>query len=465
MLVGKLLSIDNKNSGMRHSGYFRNMLERAGLDKAVIFTLLTRAWQAAAGGVSLLLIASYFAPETQGYYYTFSSLLSLQAFVELGLNLVIVNLVSREWSKLSLASSGAVIGSDSALCRLAGITHFIAKWYAGICVLFLLGVGVAGYVFFSQSHPADANWKAPWIAVVVLATAQLWLMPMLSILEGCNQVVELSRFRLVQTAVEAFVMWFLVVVGAGLWAAVGSLAVRVTVTFCFLVRNYRNFFRTLQMATPGLIRIRWREEIWPMQWRIALQGIVNQFALSLFNPVMFHYYGPKVAGQMGMTLQIISVAHLMAMAWVQTKVPQFGMLAASRNFVQLDRLWLRASSLSFGFAVLGSILVWIAVVLLEGLNTELAARILSPLPIGLFLIANTMQQITNYQAAYLRAYGREPFLAVGVLGGLFMGGLVFVLGSKYGPIGAALAFFMTICFVVVPSSTFIWLRRRREWQV
>jgi len=61
----------------------RRLREKAGLDRAVVLTLFTRAWQAIAGAISLLLIAKFFPPETQGFYYTFLSLLDLQIFIEL----------------------------------------------------------------------------------------------------------------------------------------------------------------------------------------------------------------------------------------------------------------------------------------------------------------------------------------------------------------------------------------------
>src|SRR5438309_6833878 len=175
------------------SGVLQRIREYAGLDQAVIFTLLTKACQAAAGVVSLLLIAKFFAPEVQGFYYTFASLLALQAFVELGLSVVIVNVTSHEWSKLSMDASGHITADAAALSRLASLARFIAKWYTGVCFLFILGVGIAGHVFFSQSRGTDVAWQGPWWTVVALASVQLWLMPILSLLEGCNQVVTLNR--------------------------------------------------------------------------------------------------------------------------------------------------------------------------------------------------------------------------------------------------------------------------------
>lgn len=446
-----------------NSGILRRILEYAGLDQAVIFTLLTKVWQALAGIVSLLLIAKFFAPEVQGFYYTFASLLALQAFVELGLYVVIVNVTSHEWSKLGMDASGRITGDATALSRLASLALFVARWYTGVSALFLLGAGIAGHVFFSQSQVQGVAWLEPWWTVVALAAIQLWFMPLLSLLEGCNQVVPLNRFRLAQTLVEAFAMWVLLATGAGLWVAAGALAARILAVLVFLWKRYRRFFRSL-LAGAGEERIRWRQEIWPMQWRLALQGSVNYLMFSLFTPVMFHFHGPAVAGRMGMTLQITGMVQAMALAWIQTKVPRFGMLVAKRDFAELDRIWWRASRLSIAFAAAGSLAVWLAVLALDGLSVGFASRILGPLPTALFLLAYGLMQITYCHSAYLRAHAREPFLVLGVSGGILIGSLVLLFGREYGPTGAAAAFMGVAALVMVPLSTVIWVRRRAEWQ-
>jgi len=439
------------------------LLDALGLNPAVVFTLLTRAWQAVAGAVTLVLIAYFFSPEVQGFYYTFSSLLALQAFVELGLYIVIVNRASHEWSKLRLDDAGAAAGDAAALSRLGSLTRFIGRWYIVVSLLFVLGVGIAGYVFFSQSRSTNVAWEAPWATVVALAGVQLWLMPFLSLLEGCNQVVALNRFRLAQAVVESFTIWVLFVAGAELWVVAGSLAIRILATLYFLVRRYGRFFRSI-LAVRVEQRIRWREELWPMQWRLAAQLVVNSIAFSLFTPVMFYFYGAEVAGQTGMTLQFIGVVTTMAHAWVETKVPHFGALVVRRDYAELDRIWWQASKLSYGFAIAASLIIWLTVLVLDGLGVEFAARILGPLPTALFLMAYGLTHVTHFQALYLRAHAREPFLMLGVLGGLLIAVLVFVFGSTYGPTGAAASFLAVIALLIVPMGTMIWLRRRAEWQ-
>lgn len=414
--------------------------------------------------VALLLIARFFAPEIQGYYYTFSSLLALQIFIELSLNLVILNVTSHEWSRLRLNDRGGIDGDEAALSRLSSLASFITKWYSTASILFIAAVGIGGFHFLSgQSQPSGISWKAQWCATVALAGAQLWLMPFLALLEGCNQVEELNRFRFKLALAESLVMWILIAAGTGLWVAAGVLLLKSAGTALFLGGRYAGFFRSLR-AGAGQARISWREQIWPMQWRLAVQGVFTYLCSSLFIPVMFKYHGSAVAGQMGMTLQIASVIQVMALTWVQTKVPVFGALIARRRFEELDDLWYRASRLSVFFAVVGSLTIWTGVVVMGRFNAHLASRMLEPLPTALLLAANVLMVVSGCQSMYLRAHAREPFAVVGVVASLLIGGVVYYFGSRHGPVGASAGNITAIGLFLLPMTTFIWMRRRREWQ-
>ncbi len=433
------------------------------LDKAIVFALLHRVWQSVAGVVGLMLIAAFFTVELQGFYYTFSSLLSLQIFVELGLYGVIQTLASREWSRLNLDTAGKVIGEPVAISRLASLLHFVVKWYLVVSLLFAIGVGIAGHSFLSTPSHTAVIWIAPWWSVVVLAMLQLWLMPIVTILEGCNQVAEINRFRFIQAVAEAITLWGLLLSGGELWVAAGVLCTKVASTTLFLTFKYRNFFASLWNRRLQS-RIDWRREIWPMQWRIGAQSSVNYLIFCLFTPLMFYFYGAAVAGQMGMTLQIISVIQMISVVWVQTKLPRFGMLAAQKQYSELDKIWRRASAISFTMNVVGSLLMLIAFIVINRSHFSFSNRILDPMPVALFLLANSLMQITGYQAAYLRAHAKEPFLLLGVMGGLLNCALVFYFGSRFGPTGAAAGFAATMGLFMVPFATYIWIQRRAEWQ-
>src|SRR4051794_13788397 len=179
----------------------------AGAARASILALFSRAWMLAAAPVTLILIARTVSPEVQGFYYTFSSLIALQAFVELGLYLVIINVASHEWASLRLGEDGRIGGDGDALSRLVSLGRLIFKWYAVASGVFVAGVSAAGYVFFSGMPDPGVDWRAPWFALVVLSGLLLWTLPLNSLLEGCGQVAEIYRFRLGQAVLGNVALW------------------------------------------------------------------------------------------------------------------------------------------------------------------------------------------------------------------------------------------------------------------
>ena len=101
--------------------------------------------------------------------------------------------------------------------------------------------------------------------------------------------------------------------------------------------------------------------------------------------------------------------------------------------------------------------------LLYGLHSPLAARVLPLLPTALFLGAITLMQISQAQAAYLRAHKREPFLIVSLSLGILTGAAVILLGWKYGAAGMAAGFLAVVALVGIPLGTWILHRCRSAW--
>jgi len=118
-----------------------------GIDRAVFFAISGKIWTMVAGLITTLLIASFFPPELQGYYYTFLSVLALQVFAELGLGTVISAYASHEWAKLAIDAQGRVSGDPDALSRLISLGRFALRWYlaAGAVVAIFLTLG--GFFF------------------------------------------------------------------------------------------------------------------------------------------------------------------------------------------------------------------------------------------------------------------------------------------------------------------------------
>ncbi len=136
--------------------------------------MLLKSWQAGAVLLGLFLIGMYFPPEVQGFYYTFASLVAYQSFVDLGLYLVISNVASHEWSKLSLAKDGSIEGDPQALSRLVSLGRFVLRWYAVAALVFFMLAGGSGYWFLGKAQTPGIDWQLPWLLHIAFSSLLVW---------------------------------------------------------------------------------------------------------------------------------------------------------------------------------------------------------------------------------------------------------------------------------------------------
>ncbi len=250
--------------------------------------------------------------------------------------------------------------------------------------------------------------------------------------------------------------------GGKLWVVVAAAGVSVVCSGYLLAVEYRAFFKPF-FFLPNGPRIDWKTEILPMQWRLALGGIFSYFLFQTFNPVMFHYHGAVVAGQTGMTMSLASTVLGIAMNWLTPKAPRFGILIARKEYAALDNLWWRTTRASLTVAAAGALAAWLVIYGLNLLNMPLAKRLLPPLPAGMFLVAIIFMSVGYCETVYLRAHKQEPLMTLSLVTSLLMGLMVWGLGSRFGPVGAAASYLTVAGGISLPWETAIWFRCRTKW--
>jgi O-antigen/teichoic acid export membrane protein len=439
----------------------RRVLNRLEVNRAVFYALALRGWQLVGGAVSMLLISLFFTEAVQGYYYTFTSLVAVQSFFELGLATVIVTVASHEWARLRLNDKGEPEGDPHSLSRLAGLARFVTAWYGLVCLLFVAAVGAAGIVYFTHYGSQTIAWTAPWVSLVVLSGVVLWMTPLVAILEGCEQVGVVNRFRLIQAVAANVAVWVALVGGVGLWALVAAAAARLVCDAVLLGVRYRPFFRGLLQTGAGS-SLDWRREVWPMQWRLAISSVVGYFAFAFFTPVIFSYQGDAAAGRFGMTWTLVTVLHSAAIAWVHARAPLFGVLISRGDYAELERVYQRLFRVSLLLLIAACVFFWMLIAALDQFDVWLADRLLPPLPTALFLAAIVLHHIPCCQNFYLRAHRREIMVWQNVVSSLSIGLLVWLLGSRYGATGVAAAYLAVRAIITVPYQTYLYRRFREE---
>jgi len=440
----------------------RAVSRRGQLDAAVLLLVLSRGWAFVGGPVTIVLLSWFLTPEEQGFYYTFGSLIALQSFLELSFSIVVLQFASHEWAHLTLDAHGRITGDETARSRLISIMRITARWYAVVAVLFAVVVGIAGYTFLGQRGAAAGPWVGPWVVLVVVTAAQLWLMPFLSIVEGCGFVREINAARLAQAVGGSVAIWVVFMLGGGLWALPVSGAVTLAVSLALIFGRFGAFFAPMWREALSAT-LHWRREMWPMQWRLAGSGSVNYLALSTFVPIVFYFHGAAEAGRTGLTWQMASAAAAVSQAWLFPRVPAFGGLAARRAWAELDRLFFRTTGITAVMAALAGLAVLTFVVGAHAADVWIAERMLTPLATGMLVAAFFFVRISECESAYLHAHRQAPLLALSVVVSVSTALLTLLLGARYGGTGAALAFLLANALILVPGETLLLRYLRRVW--
>ena len=456
--------------------FLRRIQRKAGVDGAVEFAVLGKLWQLLTGPATQLILVVSFSRATQDYYYVFSSLLGMQIFVELGLHVVLISVSSHEWSRLSL-QEGQIVGDAAARSRLISLGRMMLRWYGIAAVVFAAAITMAGFLFFSQTPSVGTDgspireyvaWWPPWIALVIVNGLQLPLLPLTAILEGCNQLSVINRVRFWQSVAGTVVVWLALTSGLGLWSLVASAAVRLAGELYLVAVRYRPFFTAFR-SPPEHDQVDWKHEILPLQWRIAVQGILLWLANSMPLLLIFKGRPEGEAAQLGMTWTILTALQGASLAWIETRRPVFGTMIAAGKFTELDQLFFRMTRLSMlimtAAMICFSLTVWWLGTRSEWLFERLADRMLPVGPTVMFATAMVLLQFALCTNLYVRAHKRDPYLTASIISSLTVAAFQVWYGKQYGSSGIAAGYLFGIASVQVPLWTLIWVRTRKEWHV
>jgi len=450
----------------------KRLLQRLEIDRAVISVASYRGWQVIAGPLTVFFIVRFLSPEQQGFYYTFLSLLMAQGFFELGLSFVLGISASHEFIHLRWAKKGAVEGDPLALRRFSDLLFKSGAWYA-IAALLLTAILIpTGLLFFGHKDVGAAmfEWRWPWVLLVLSASLNLWLMPLFAVLEGCGEVAKVNAVRLLQGISSSIVGWAALGVGAGLYAASASMLCMFVVGISWLVYDKPKMLPQLLFRQQGLAHgethcggLSWRQEIWPMQWRFGVTVISSFFIYQLVTPVLFYYQGSVVAGQMGMTMGMVNALYFVALAWIASRVPTFGALVARKDWKGLDSLFARVFKVAFAVIIAGACASLVAIWLIQQHWLAMGDRFLPSFEVALLLVATVIDLVINAMAAYLRAHRQEPLMYQSVGAAILRGSAIWLLGMYFSSLGVVVGILAVNLLYGLPSSTWIWLKLRREW--
>jgi len=439
-----------------------------GIDGAIFYRLCSTFASMLTGPIVLVLITTYFSLEEQGIYYTFVSITALQVFFELGLTGIITQYVAHEIAHLKVLSDRTLTGPERNLSRLASLITLFTKWFIVSGALLTIFLIIAGFVFFTRnSTEQEIKWQLPWIVLSIGTGMFLVFNMFLAFFEGFGYVKEMAKIRLWTHLASFAGIATCFLSGQGLYALGCAAFIR-----CFLIGITliaEGFFvipKQLLQVNQTYVIPYWKE-IFPYQWKISISWLSGYLIFQLFNPVMFAYCGAKVAGQMGMTTNVIHIITGISSAWINTKIPTMSIMIAKKDYKQLDILTnkILLQELTAGGLIAACFIIFLSLAGYIGIEYKgvyLSERFL-PISCCIFFATSAiLNMVVLTFATYLRCHKQEPYLLYSVVTGAAVA-LASFLSAKYSGAFVLCLSYLVITFLANIWGLLIFITKKRQW--
>lgn len=387
------------------------LLRKAGVDRAVFFSVLAQGWGVVAGPVTVVIVTSFLNPVQQGYYYTFYSLLNMKMMFDLGLSQVSVQLVSKS------VSQDEQDGKNKGKSNTRSVISFIKKWYVATGTLMLLVLNFVGFQLFQGAND-DLNWQAPWVFLVFMVVLDYVSNPLLSVSIGAGYVSDVTKIRLFIRIMIQICLWTGLLFGFGLFAIgmglLGGVIVRLLLFNEQLRTKLRNVVNT--HLTPE--RMNWRKDVMPFQLKVSVAWLGGYFAFQGTIPLVFHFYGPETAGAYGITIALASMVLNVCLSWLVTKAPYFTRLIVQKKWGKLRNIFSTSLAQASSVSVVLVFILTSLIYFLQKYDIELGERFLDVDDVVIIMLAVNLTLISSSIATLIRSFGDDPFFYLTFIAGI-----------------------------------------------
>lgn len=425
---------------------------------------LQRLTQGFCGVLTIYFVTHYLNVQIQGWYYTFTAIAAIYTLFDMGLSVVLVQMSAHIFSRVKWLSNGMVDGQLA--LSFVRLCQHSARFYAKLSVLYLLIVGLFGFVFFSHKSSDlfddPYGWLFPWCSIVIFTSLNILTLPYLALIEGSGKINEVYHVRIVQNLLGSLFLWGGLALGYQLWALSMLPMISFIVVLVWLIYVKRDLL--IVSLVSGNDGFQWREEVWPLQWRVGLSWLAGYLLMQIYTPILFHFDSAEVAGQMGLSLTIANMLGLIAQSWIALKIPDMGRSVANKDWGEVDAVFKYVFFRSLLIYLAGAILLTSLIIILN-LITNFGQRVL-PITsfIGLLFVV-FVNHVNGAFAAHLRSYKKEPLVFISVISTLITIPAALYGASVLSAMGVVAAILIVQIIFTFPVTFYFWMKLNREWRL
>jgi len=417
--------------------------------------VMQRVWQGGSGVVTLLLLTHYLNPTMQGWYYGFLSLAALYVVFDHGLSQVLIQRAAHAIPAGNIKRHNSLTQKEQETLEQLCAHSF--RQYSKVALGFFTVIVLFGIHFFGKAEIPVFSWQAPWIALTVATSLTLLVHPFLSIIEGGGQLKEVYKIRLIQSVTGSILCWFGLANGLHLWATVALPAAMVCVQLPWLWMKWRHLLRNV--LKPPVKAFSWNNEVWPLEWRVALSFISTYLFTQILTLILFQSHGAELAGKMGLSLAIVNMIALLASSSLTANTPKLTQLATLKNWIDMDKTFIE--SVRFSIIVYISISAIVLSALYNSDFRHISDRMLSFPTLTVLFFSILLSQFNNAIVIQLRSYQQEPLFWVSVMGSGMLMIVTYCVVPLYGAWGIVVSLLTIQSVVVLPISIFICFRNNK----
>jgi hypothetical protein len=400
-------------------------------------------------GITIFFLIRFFSPETQGIHYTFLSIISIQMLLELGFNSVLVQFLSHESAKTSLSEFKTLEGDKEALERTASILRLGFRW--NLCMTIVCGTIAipCGYFFVAQKVSPSISILPP-LTLLIAGTCLAMINGFFrATLDGHHRISTGQKISLLSNAVGAAVGWLAISRGASLFSAGIMATSQNLIAFILFWNAFAPYYKLMKKHPEG--HFSWKNEFLPQQSKIAGSTFVGAVANQCLTPALFLFHGPIIAGQFGLSFQIMQAINSLSSVWSYPVAPLFGKYAHQSDWHRFQKLVKTTAFRCTLSALVLSICAFGFKFLFDHYYN--ADRLLPWIPFLLLVTTTVFNQYASTLSTSIRFTKQEPFLMQSLAVGLLM-----ILGSYLGSyFGGAIGVTMNywICYLFAAVCTLI----------
>jgi hypothetical protein len=291
---------------------------------------LSKALNLLRGALILYLILKFLDSEDQGIWYTFLSLGALSTLADLGFTTLIAQYISHDFAYLNF--SGIIVNNSSELKYFKGLLStikFAFKHFTFFVLLFFSISLIGGALFFYKDGLGIVGL---WVLYTMSGAFNLYLSFMQNVIIGLNRIREIHR---VNIAIGLFIISVLIVLKLYNVFDIKTMVYLSLTTsilpMIYMTKKYWNLWIQI-IRSKYKISSETKDSLFTLQKRYAVSWTAGYVAYHLSTPLIFKFLGSVVAGQIGMTLSLLSTFSGLAMIFVTNYIPQYSMFNAKGEF-------------------------------------------------------------------------------------------------------------------------------------